>query len=280
MSIETARDSLLQWQTREESLIEKASANDHALRPFMLETKGRGSADGIYDGTWRYQYKQGWGVQLWNSGACYRGEWHAHRPHGYGVCIWTSQDMTRFHRIYEGHWVNGKRHGYGKQTWATELIDTNSLEQIITKITKISGSVFYEGDWAHDVPSGDGVMRFPDGGVHKGEFKQGLADGKGERKWPSTGCAYRGDWSRGKMHGVGTMVWDHEDVTYIGAWKEGKRCGEGKMIWKSKVNLGEQCDKVFEGQFLDDMRHGSGVITYPDRVQFLGVSYDPCCSVY
>ncbi|XP_053453496.1 alsin isoform X2 [Nycticebus coucang] len=90
----------------------------------------------------------------------------------------------------------------------------------------------YDGRWLSGKPHGRGVLKWPDGKMYSGMFRNGLEDGYGEYKIPNKA----------------TNKEDH----YVGLWKEGKMCGQGVYSYAS--------GEVFEGCFQDNMRHGHGLL--------------------
>ncbi|XP_015225200.1 PREDICTED: alsin-like [Cyprinodon variegatus] len=66
----------------------------------------------------------------------------------------------------------------------------------------------YEGRWLAGKPHGRGILKWPDGRIYTGSFKNGLEDGFGEFICPNKALNkddfYQGYWKEGKMHGLGT----------------------------------------------------------------------------
>ncbi|XP_023568085.1 alsin isoform X2 [Octodon degus] len=90
----------------------------------------------------------------------------------------------------------------------------------------------YEGRWLSGKPHGRGVLKWPDGRVYSGMFRNGLEDGYGEYRIPNKAL--------------------NKEDHYVGHWKEGKMCGQGVYSYAS--------GEVFEGCFQDNMRHGHGLL--------------------
>jgi len=68
---------------------------------------------------------------------------------------------------------------------------------------------------------------------------------------------------RSVTHGNGEILLDNG--VYTGEIKNGKMCGQGKITYNA---LSEGSD--YEGQFLDDMRHGEGTMAYKDGRVYTG----------
>uniref|UniRef100_A0A2K6THC4 Alsin Rho guanine nucleotide exchange factor ALS2 n=1 Tax=Saimiri boliviensis boliviensis TaxID=39432 RepID=A0A2K6THC4_SAIBB len=90
----------------------------------------------------------------------------------------------------------------------------------------------YDGRWLSGKPHGRGVLKWPDGKMYSGMFRNGLEDGYGEYRIPNKAM--------------------NKEDHYVGHWKEGKMCGQGVYSYAS--------GEVFEGCFQDNMRHGHGLL--------------------
>uniref|UniRef100_A0A4W6DLD4 Alsin Rho guanine nucleotide exchange factor ALS2 n=1 Tax=Lates calcarifer TaxID=8187 RepID=A0A4W6DLD4_LATCA len=117
----------------------------------------------------------------------------------------------------------------------------------------------YEGRWLNGKPNGRGVLKWPDGRIYTGEFKNGLEDGFGEfvapNKTLNKNDHYQGQWKDGKMHGLGTYRYASGEV-YDGSFQDGMRHGHG-MLRSGKLNTSSP--SVFIGQWLQDKKTGYGV---------------------
>jgi len=180
--------------------------------------------------------------------------------HGKGMMKWNSGADEG--NSYDGDWVHNRMQGHGTYRWR-------------------DGSM-YEGDWANGVCEGKGRHTCPDGSSYDGDWRAGKMHGQGKRKWGSNsggmaGCEYEGQWDSGVVHGTGTFVWPNGNE-YVGQWDHGKRHGQGKMVFRASGPLqGDEYsgtwaqDKitgtgnyswangdVFEGAFVDGLKHGQG----------------------
>ncbi|XP_041935817.1 alsin isoform X4 [Alosa sapidissima] len=117
----------------------------------------------------------------------------------------------------------------------------------------------YEGRWVAGKPHGRGMVKWPDGRVYTGTFKNGLEDGFGEyiapTKSPNKSDHYQGNWKEGKMHGFGTYRYATGEV-YEGCFQDNMRHGHG-MLRSGKLN--SSSPSVFIGQWVNDRKCGYGV---------------------
>ncbi|KAG3275002.1 ALS2, alsin Rho guanine nucleotide exchange factor, transcript variant X5 [Ictidomys tridecemlineatus] len=90
----------------------------------------------------------------------------------------------------------------------------------------------YDGRWLSGKPHGRGILKWPDGKMYSGLFRNGLEDGYGEYRIPNKAL--------------------NKEDHYVGHWKEGKMCGQGVYSYAS--------GEVFEGCFQENMRHGHGLL--------------------
>lgn len=151
------------------------------------------------------------------------------------------------------------------------------------------------------IPSGpNGTMKYADGRVYQGHWKNGSWHGHGRTSYPN-GDIYEGDYEDDQRHGIGIYQWRDGRVfqgnfrndqrnghgvfkwpdgsTYVGGFQEGQRHGEGTYSfqdgsvytgeWKrgSRHGLGEYHwvdDRIYKGEWVDGKAHGYGTETRPD----------------
>ncbi|XP_017557690.1 alsin isoform X3 [Pygocentrus nattereri] len=126
------------------------------------------------------------------------------------------------------------------------------------KDSRLKGAT-YEGRWVVGKPHGRGVLKWPDGRMYTGTFKNGLEDGYGDyivpNKTLNKNDYYQGHWKDGKMHGFGTFRYATGEV-YEGSFQDNMRHGHG-MLRSGKLN--STSPSVFIGQWLHDKKTGYGV---------------------
>ncbi|KAE8973953.1 hypothetical protein PR001_g25799 [Phytophthora rubi] len=118
----------------------------------------------------------------------------------------------------------------------------------------------YNGRWKDgEMHSALGVYSFADGGKYRGEFAHNVPSGNGTVVYPN-GAKYTGAFADGKFHGFGVMEIER-GFRYEGEFLRGQRCGVGKLQM-------HQSGAAYEGEFYNNMRHGQGTET-----SALGYSY-------
>ncbi|XP_005165797.2 alsin isoform X3 [Danio rerio] len=117
----------------------------------------------------------------------------------------------------------------------------------------------YDGRWVSGKPHGRGVVKWPDGRMYTGTFKNGFEDGFGDyvvsNKTLNSCDHYQGQWKDGKMHGFGTFRYASGEV-YEGSFQDNMRHGHG-MLRSGKLN--STSPSVFIGQWQYDKKSGYGV---------------------
>lgn len=120
----------------------------------------------------------------------------------------------------------------------------------------------YKGEWKNGLPNGKGIKEFFGTGsrhpcVIEGNFVDGFADGhcvqRFEKTWEKTAPYYVGEFSRNQYHGFGE--YHYGDYTYYkGEWRNGQSHGQGKeySIILNQTWVGTFCnDKKGVGKWVD-----------------------------
>lgn len=177
---------------------------------------------GTYEGEERTSdgKRHGKGKITFKDGNYYEGDFKDDLFDGRGTLI-----MKREGSKYVGSFSRGKRNGHGTEvfgdgsSYCGEFKDDKLCGQ--GKISK--GIVEYEGEWKESKANGKGILRLGEEGRYEGDFRDGF------------------------FHGIGTFYFK-DGSTYTGQWKKGKKDGHGKQTLS---------DSFFEGEFKDDLRHGT-----------------------
>ena len=119
--------------------------------------------DGIYEGSFKNNQRNGYGVMFYTDGSLYKGNWIADLREGYGVFYGVDGSH------YRGEWLTDKRHGQGFMKFSS--LDT------------------YQGNWKDGRTHGKGQMRGADDVVQDGKWIQNefVANDKVEDKFQRKG---------------------------------------------------------------------------------------------
>ncbi|EGZ05964.1 hypothetical protein PHYSODRAFT_255382, partial [Phytophthora sojae] len=195
-----------------------------------------------YDGDWRDDQRCGQGVmQYASSQDVYAGQWESDQRHGFGIYEYhlpeTRHGGGRLPMKYEGQWVHDRKHGAGTLTyshgtqlvgsWVNDVLDTREK----SCLEGYGDGEVYEGSWVTGRRSGHGVATLRDGSV------------------------YRGEWRNGRRNGFGVFDDARTRAHYDGKWVGGLLCGRG-------CKYANGCS--YDGDWLDDVRHGNGRYTFTD----------------
>jgi len=168
----------------------------------------------------------------------YLGSWLNFMMHGEG----TLTDMVK-NLEYTGNFENDFKHGFGKEN--------------INNADKVD---IYKGNFEKDHRNGQGIMHYSNRSVYDGTWNNGKRHGTGSYSY-SDNTKYEGDWVNDKIEGHGVLYTESNKISYDGQWKDSKKSGKGVM-YNSKG--------VYEGNFVENEKHGYGIINYPDGRKYEG----------
>lgn len=132
----------------------------------------------------------------------------------------------------------------------------------------------YKGSWLKGQLHGFGKLSWPDGRKYTGRFKNNLQHGEGEYIVPGNGgdTVFRGTWKNGKLHGLGSARYPNGNF-YEGFFKDGLRDGHGIL----KEGRFLSSSSIYIGQWLQDKRHGYGVLdNEKEGEKYMGMWQDDC----
>ncbi|KNE62428.1 hypothetical protein AMAG_07647 [Allomyces macrogynus ATCC 38327] len=211
------------------------------------------------------------------NGSTYRGALHEGEMHGSsGMYEWAPSGT-----VYLGEFARNRIEGRGRFMWRDgseyEGDVSNNLRCGNGRIRLASG-VVYEGEWVMSMPHGKGKMTYSESppSFYEGSFLFGQRHGSGQMHYPS-GAVYTGQWHEGVRHGRGTMVWPDLSQEYDGEWYHGLMHGRGIYLWHRVRQPGESpgeqyyhASNWYEGDFVDNQRHGKGAFQYADGSIYVG----------
>lgn len=204
----------------------------------------------------------------WKMGNVYQGEWKMNKKDGYGIQVWENGNK------YEGDWKGGLRDGHGffwtKKRPGDDVGDGDGSTG--GTIGKAAGNKLKNskkkrgGDGA--AGAGDELRK-----VYAGNWKNGLKSGLGVYYYKN-GNRYEGEWLNDMRQGRGTLFFKNKDV-YVGDWNQDKQAGFGAL---TKVN-----NDVYEGEWLNGKREGAGILYYKNKEKIYDgewVNDQPVCGLY
>jgi len=130
------------------------------------------------------------------------------------------------------------------------LSEAESLEKDATLWYKFEdGKGRYKGEWKNGLPNGKGIKHsYKDDSYIYGNFVDGFSEGYGkqtfEQTWEKTQPYYEGEFKRNNYHGKGEYHYGDGDY-YKGDWKDSKYNGQGAAYSK-------RLDKTWVGEYKND----------------------------
>jgi hypothetical protein len=161
----------------------------------------------------------------------------------------------------------------------TTLNNSNNTSSKTTTVTKKQWVVDpygdqgdYQGELNEDsnLPHGFGVMKYSDGRIFAGHWKNGRWHGNGQATF-SNGDTFEGTYYEDQRHGQGEYKWI-DGREYSGGFVNDQRSGQGKYTWPDGA--------TYTGEFSKGLRHGTGTYTVSCENQcsmFLFLFYKNCC---
>lgn len=120
----------------------------------------------------------------------------------------------------------------------------------------------YEGEFKDGLAHGKGKEIWDNGTVYEGAYVNGLKEGKGIYTW-SSGNTYNGEYKNNLREGKGIFTWKESGDKYEGEYLKGKRHGKGTYFWNSNGNS-------YTGDWKKNERTGQGVFTWAEGSKYVG----------
>ena len=90
----------------------------------------------------------------------------------------------------------------------------------------------YKGNWARGMFHGDGLVKFSNGLIVLGNFKDGhLRGGRDIQVMHQNGDIYIGQHSNLVKHGYGQYYFKETGARYYGEWKDNLKHGKGELVF-------------------------------------------------
>lgn len=187
------------------------------------------------------------------------------RRQGRGMYIESKSGTT-----YEGNFLDNMQHGLGILITPVSKYDGDWKfdEREGQGTLVLNESISYSGGFKGGKYHGEGMLCDGNGRVYFGLFQHGMFDGQGSMTYPD-GKIYNGGWKRGERSGWGTLKEEGVDgrPLYEGHWLEDMRHGRGTNYYVAEAPIGDnaECPR-FEGSFFRNQREGIGRNTFADGV--------------
>ena len=137
---------------------------------------------------------------------------------------------------------------------ANEIVPVSSAAEPLEKDVNVwytieDGKCRYKGEWRNGLPNGKGIKHFYKTDSYiDGNFVDGFAEGHGkqtfEQTWEKTVPYYEGEFKRNNYQGKGEYHYGDGDY-YKGDWKDGKYHGQG-------ASYSKRLDRTWVGEYKND----------------------------
>ena len=224
-----------------------------------------------YEGEFK---KNNWvkGEYHYGDGDYYKGEWKDGKYNGQGAAYSLRTNRTwvgeyKNDEKVEGNWVKGEL----EQIKVEEV----KVEEVLSKVEEVAssseaeendvntwykfadGKGRYKGEWKNGLPNGKGTKHsYKDDSYIYGNFVDGYTEGYGKQTfgqtWEKTQPYYEGEFKRNHFHGKGEYHYGDGDY-YKGYWKDSKYNGQGAAysLRTNRTWVGEYCnDEKVEGNWV------------------------------
>lgn len=107
----------------------------------------------------------------------------------------------------------------------------------------------YQGEYAHGVKEGTGLLELAGGDIIQGKFVNGLLEGEGIQYQYADGKTFFGDYIANRKHGNGVFMYE-DGTRFEGNYEFDLRHGQGALMFSDERSLkGNWKAGVKEGKF-------------------------------
>jgi len=169
------------------------------------------STKSIYEGEFKDDMKEGYGIEKYNDGSIYKGYYRQNLKQGMGI---LSLKKEKLNSIYEGEFKKDKIWGKGKFIW-------DNKKQ-------------YEGDWENNEISGFGVLT-ENGINHIGYFSHDKKEGYGASFYTDKKFIILGKWINDLIEGIAIIF--SMNYNNINDLDKDNNVSEEKIVFMKEGNI-------------------------------------------
>jgi hypothetical protein len=255
-----------------------------------------------YDGDWKDDKRTGKGTYIWVDGRNYVGDWFDGKRHGNGKMRYGSGKMAiQGDCEYEGEWKNDVRDGLGRLTcisvpeWQVfvQRLEKSEIDKDVKRLiirvlgmypapdqrlretilvaetyTEIKDVIHTEhvGQWKDDQKNGFANVKFSNGDIYDGDYKNNKRQGQGTYFFWVDGSKYIGAWENDMKNGQGILYDKNGKILKSGMWQNGKNTEIEAANWKLNYDYVYWPDKDF-GNLIEVRKNGKfGFVDESGRV--------------
>ena len=224
-----------------------------------------------YEGEFNRNNYDGKGEYHYGDGDYYKGMWKNNKYHGQGAAYSLRTNRTWVGEYEndvkgEGNWVKGELEQIKVEEVKVEEVKVEEVlskaETVLSKAVNLENDVNtwykfadgkgrYKGEWKNGLPNGKGTKHsYKDDSYIYGNFVDGYTEGYGKQTfgqtWEKTQPYYEGEFKRNHFHGKGEYHYGDGDY-YKGDWKDSKYNGQGAAYSK-------RLDRTWVGEYENDVK--------------------------
>ena len=206
------------------------------------------------------------GEYHYGDGDYYKGEWKDGKYNGQGAAYSLRTNRTwvgeyKNDEKVEGNWVKGELEQIKVEEVKVEEV-LSKAETVLSKAENLENDVNtwykfadgkgrYKGEWKNGLPNGKGTKHsYKDDSYIYGNFVDGYTEGYGKQTfgqtWEKTQPYYEGEFKRNYYDGKGAYYYGDGDY-YKGDWKDSKYHGQGAAYSK-------RLDRTWVGEYENDVK--------------------------
>ena len=206
------------------------------------------------------------GEYHYGDGDYYKGEWKDGKYNGQGAAYSLRTNRTwvgeyKNDEKVEGNWVKGELEQIKVEEVKVEEV-LSKAETVLSKAENLENDVNtwykfadgkgrYKGEWKNGLPNGKGTKHsYKDDSYIYGNFVDGFSEGYGKQTfgqtWEKTQPYYEGEFKRNNYDGKGEYHYGDGDY-YKGDWKDSKYNGQGAAYSK-------RLDRTWVGEYENDVK--------------------------
>ena len=189
-----------------------------------------------YEGEFRNGTQHGHGAYYYGNRSYYKGNFKDSKFHGVGYHYYAKKKQTWVGEFYnddlteKGMWIDGELYD-NKEKTVYKQDEEDEKRDINTWYALTDKNARYKGEWKNGLPNGKGIKHIYESDSYiDGNFVDGFAEGYGKQTfkqtWEKMVPYYEGEFERNNYQGKGEYHYGDGDY-YKGEWKANKYHGQG-----------------------------------------------------
>jgi len=123
-----------------------------------------------------------------------------------------------------------------------------------------AGGLKYKGNFLNGLKEGKGEEIFEENFLFSGNFKNDLKNGEGIYKW-NDGAIYSGNFINDNIEGIGKLTLPNKSL-YIGEWVDNRIEGIGIYFFENNM--------IYLGEYKNEKKWGFGIFVWPNGYKYEG----------